>query len=45
MRTLDILINGRHVATLGDNAGVWSLEYTPEWVVTTEGYDLHCRLR
>lgn len=40
MRALHILINSHHVATLTDNAGVWSLEYTPEWMARADGYDL-----
>lgn len=40
MRALQILINSHHVATLSDNAGVWSLEYTPAWIARPEGYDL-----
>ncbi|MDE4538825.1 HipA domain-containing protein [Pseudomonas sp. ITEM 17296] len=40
MRTLQILINSHHVATLSDNAGVWSLEYTPAWIARPDGYDL-----
>jgi len=40
MRALQILINSHHVATLSDNAGVWSLEYTPAWIARPDGYDL-----
>ncbi|CAM3902249.1 putative kinase Y4mE [Pseudomonas reidholzensis] len=40
MRSLEVIINGRHVATLQDDAGVWSLRYTPAWVSSAEGFDL-----
>jgi len=40
MRTLDITINGHHVATLHDDAGIWSLVYTPAWIASRDGYDL-----
>ncbi|MFJ4156427.1 HipA domain-containing protein [Pseudomonas sp. NPDC089752] len=40
MRTLDIKINSHHVATLCDDAGVWSLEYSPEWIANADAYDL-----
>lgn len=40
MRTLEVVINSSHVATLTDDAGVWSLRYTPEWMSNPEGYDL-----
>lgn len=40
MRTLEVVINANHVATLRDTAGVWSLEYTPEWIASADGYDL-----
>lgn len=40
MRSLDVIINSQHVATLSDNAGVWSLGYTSEWEASPESYDL-----
>lgn len=40
MRTLQIMINARHVATLRDDAGVWSLEYTAGWLSDSNAFDL-----
>lgn len=40
MRALEVIINTEHVATLRDDAGIWSLEYTPGWLSSTAGYDL-----
>jgi len=40
MRKLEVFINDQHVATLRDDAGVWSLEYTSEWAERSDGYDL-----
>lgn len=40
MRTLEVFINTNHVATLTDDAGVWSLQYTHGWISDGQGYDL-----
>ncbi|MDF0734150.1 HipA domain-containing protein [Pseudomonas entomophila] len=40
MRTLNVFINDHAIAMLRDDAGVWSLEYTPEWIANAAGYDL-----
>ncbi|AYG48208.1 type II toxin-antitoxin system HipA family toxin (plasmid) [Pseudomonas sp. Leaf58] len=40
MRELQVVINSDHVATLKDQSGIWSLEYTPAWIEHPNGYDL-----
>lgn len=40
MRTLEVVINARHVATLRDDAGIWSLEYRDDWLADPQGFDL-----
>lgn len=40
MRELQVVINSVHVATLKDQSGIWSLEYTPAWITDPMGYDL-----
>lgn len=40
MRSLEVVINSDHVGSLKDQNGIWSLEYTPDWIKKPDGYDL-----